>query len=198
MNEPRIALYSRVSTEAQVLDGQAHALEAWAAARGCQAPRRFADVASGARDSRPALDRLLEAARRREIDIVAVTKLDRLGRSLRHLTGLAAELHALGVDLVALEQGIDTTTATGKLLFNILGSIAEFERELIRDRTCAGLVAARARGARLGRPPARVPDAALAEALAGAPVATVARQHGVPRTTLLRRLARARRQAQSA
>jgi DNA invertase Pin-like site-specific DNA recombinase len=85
---------------------------------------------------------------------VACVKLDRLARSVRHLTNLAAELEALGVDLIVLDQGIDTSCSSGRLLFHVLASIAEFERDLIRERTCAGLAAARRRGKRLGRKPA--------------------------------------------
>jgi DNA invertase Pin-like site-specific DNA recombinase len=109
---------------------------------------------SGAKDRRPALDALKAAARRREITAVVAVKLDRLARSVRHLTALAAELDALGVALVVLDQSIDTSTPTGRLLFHVLGSIAEFERDLIRERTHAGLALARKRGKRFGRPPA--------------------------------------------
>ncbi len=107
---------------------------------------------SGAKARRPALDELVAAARKREIDALAVVKLDRLARSVRHLTELGSELEALGVDLIVIDQGIDTTTPAGRLLFNVLGSIAEFERDLIRERTLAGLCAARKRGSRIGRP----------------------------------------------
>ena len=89
---------------------------------------------------------MLEAARRRAVDAVVVTKLDRLARSVRHLTQVAGELEALGVDLIVLDQGLDTSTPAGRLLFNVLGAIAEFEGDLIRDRTRAGLAAARRRG----------------------------------------------------
>jgi DNA invertase Pin-like site-specific DNA recombinase len=88
----------------------------------------------------------------RRFDIVAVVKLDRLARSVHHLTTLGQEFEALGVDLVVLDQAIDTTTPSGKLLFHVLGSIAEFERDLIRERTRAGLAAAKRRGKKLGRP----------------------------------------------
>ena len=87
---------------------------------------------SGAKDSRPALDEMLEAVRLRRVGAVVVTKLDRLARSVRHLITLAAELEALGVDLVVLDQAIDTGTPAGRLMFHVLGSIAEFERDLIR------------------------------------------------------------------
>jgi DNA invertase Pin-like site-specific DNA recombinase len=107
---------------------------------------------SGAKERRPQLDALLAAVRRRKFDLVLVTKLDRLARSTHHLVTLAGELEALGVDLVALDQAIDTTTPSGRLLFHMLAAIAEFERDLIVDRVRAGLARARAQGKRLGRP----------------------------------------------
>ncbi len=121
-------------------------LRAYAERRGAQ-PLVYVDRGiSGARDRRPALDELMGAVRRREADAVVVTKLDRVARSVRHLTALAAELEALGVDLLVLDQSIDTGTPSGRLLFHVLGAIAEFERDLIRERTRAGLAAARRRG----------------------------------------------------
>jgi DNA invertase Pin-like site-specific DNA recombinase len=147
-----IALYARVSSQEQRPEIQLHALREYAERRGEGAVEFVDHGVSGGKDRRPALDELMQAARRREIKAVAVTKLDRLARSVRHLTNLASELEALGVDLVVLDQGIDTSTATGRLLFNVLGAIGEFERDLIVDRTKAGLAAARRRGIRLGRP----------------------------------------------
>ena len=148
----KAALYARVSTTDQNPDVQLHRLKEYAAARGLEAVEFIDHGVSGRRDRRPALDRLLVAARRREIDAVAVVKLDRLARSVRHLTTLSAELEALGVDLNVPGQAIDTSTPTGRLLFNVLGSIAEFERDLIRDRVVAGMKAAQRRGAAIGRP----------------------------------------------
>src|SRR3989454_9924162 len=107
----------------------------------------------GMKDRRPALDSLLDACRRRQVDVVAITKLDRLARSVHHLVALGRELEALGVDLVVLDQTIDTTTPAGRLLFHVLASIAEFERDLIRDRVIAGVRRARAQGRRLGPAP---------------------------------------------
>ncbi len=147
-----IALYARVSTADQSCDAQLHALRQYARNRGAEAVEYVDAGISGAKDRRPALDRLLADARRRKVSAVVVTKLDRLARSTRHLVNLAAELEALGVDLVVLDQSIDTGTPAGRLLFNVLGSIAEFERDLIRERTRAGVEAARRRGAQLGRP----------------------------------------------
>jgi DNA invertase Pin-like site-specific DNA recombinase len=148
----RAALYARLSTAEQNCAAQLDALRAYCERRALE-PREFVDAGvSGAKDRRPALDAMLHAVRRREVDLVAVVKLDRLARSVRHLTTLAAELEALGVDLVVVDQGVDTSTPAGKLLFHVLASIAEFERALIIERTRAGLAAARRRGTHCGRP----------------------------------------------
>ncbi|PYN82381.1 MAG: hypothetical protein DMD96_06200 [Candidatus Rokuibacteriota bacterium] len=119
----------------------------------------------GMKDRRPALDSLLDACRRRQVDVVAITKLDRLARSVHHLVALGRELETLGVDLVVLDQTIDTTTPSGRLLFHVLAAIAEFERDLIRDRGIAGLRRAKAQGRRLGRPRLHQVDAAEARRL---------------------------------
>lgn len=148
----RVALYARVSTRDQHPDAQLAPLREYAARRGAEAVEFVDHGVSGRKDRRPGLDALLQAARSREVDAIAVVKLDRLARSVRHLTELAAELEALGVDLVVLDQGIDTSTPAGRLMFNVLGAIGEFEADLIRDRVVAGLAAARRRGSKLGRP----------------------------------------------
>ncbi len=117
---PKIALYARCSTAEQHPDAQLHELRVYARRRGAEAIE-YVDLAeSGAKDRRPGLDRLVAAARRRRIDAIACTTLDRLARSVRHLTALAAELEALGVDIVVLDQAIDTGTPTGRLLFHVL------------------------------------------------------------------------------
>lgn len=154
----RIALYARVSTADQHPEAQLVPLREAATMRGAEVVEFVDRGVSGRRDSRPALDKLRAALRHGDVDAVAVVKLDRLARSVRHLTVLAAELETLGVDLVVLDQGIDTSTAAGRLLFNILASIGEFEADLISDRTKAGLAAARRRGAQLGRPSTLVGD----------------------------------------
>ena len=149
----RLALYARVSTRQQTATVQLDALRRYAEARGAAQTAEYIDEGvSGARSERPALSRLMDNARKRAFDAVVVTKLDRLARSVRHLTGLAAELEALGVDLIVIDQSLDTSTPAGRLLFNVLGSIAEFERDLIRERVSAGLEAARRTGKQLGRP----------------------------------------------
>lgn len=148
----RAALYARVSTNEQTAENQLHALRAFASARGWEAIEYVDTGVSGAKERRPALDALLAAARSRKVDVVVCVKLDRVARSTRHLVTLAAELEALRVDLVALDQAIDTTTPAGRLLFNVLAAISEFERDLIRDRVMAGLRRAKAQGRHLGRP----------------------------------------------
>jgi DNA invertase Pin-like site-specific DNA recombinase len=107
---------------------------------------------SGAKDRRPALDQLSADARRRRFDVVVCWRLDRLGRSLRHLIAMLDEFQALGIAFVSLGEGIDATTPAGKLQMHILGAIAEFERARIAERVKAGLQRARSQGKRLGRP----------------------------------------------
>jgi DNA invertase Pin-like site-specific DNA recombinase len=147
-----LGLYARVSTMEQGPEPQLDELKAYANRRGEDAQEFVDHGVSGTKDSRPALDQLMDCARRREISALVIVKLDRLARSVRHLTALAEELDSLGVDLVVLDQAIDTGTATGKLLFHVLGAIGEFERTLIVERTKAGVAAARRRGRHPGRP----------------------------------------------
>ncbi len=136
--------YMRVSTGEQSLDLQRDALER----AGCE--RVYQDVCSGRATERPGLAQALEVAR--SGDAVAVWKLDRIGRSLPHVVGLVGDLQKRGVGLKVLTGDIDTTTATGRLVFGIFATLAEFERDLIHERTMAGLAAARARGRAGGRP----------------------------------------------
>ena len=151
----RVGIYARVSTtdKGQDVGMQLHELEAYAEARGWTVQDRYLDEGvSGSKASRPGLDRLLTACRRRQIDVVLVWRLDRLGRSLKHLIMMLDELQSLGVAFVALHEQIDCTTATGQLMLHLLGAFAEFERALIRERVKAGLAHARTKGQRLGRP----------------------------------------------
>ncbi|MCA1680712.1 MAG: recombinase family protein [Actinobacteria bacterium] len=138
--------YGRVSTRDQNPDGQRDAL----VAAGCD--EIYVDKASGKLASRPQLDKALLIAARAG-DQLVITKLDRLGRSLEHLIALSTQLQTRGVDLVVLDQGIDTSTAVGRMFFQILGAIAEFEHALMSERTRDGLDAARARGRTGGQKP---------------------------------------------
>jgi DNA invertase Pin-like site-specific DNA recombinase len=142
--------YARISTTQQDEALQLDALNQ----AGCT--RIYTDKASGAVQSRPALDELLEHLR--PGDTIVVWRLDRLGRSLRHLVELVATLEERNVGLRSLTESIDTTTPGGKLIFHVFAALAEFERELIRERTYAGLAAARARGRVGGRPSVWTPD----------------------------------------
>lgn len=136
--------YARVSTQEQNLDLQKDALTR----AGCE--RIMEDVASGKTQHRAGLEQLRQVLRRG--DVLVVWRLDRLGRSLRHLIDLLSELERDGVGFQSLQESIDTTSPGGKLVFHIFGALAEFERNLIRERTKAGLQAARARGRHGGRP----------------------------------------------
>ena len=150
--------YGRISTRDQNPDGQQDAL----AAAGCE--QVFIDQASGKLASRPKLDQALRVAR--DGDQLVITKLDRLGRSLEHLIALSGQLQTRGVDLVVLDQGIDTSTAIGRMFFQILGAIAEFEHALMSERTRDGLAAARTRGRTGGQKPKLTPrQAKIAQAM---------------------------------
>jgi DNA invertase Pin-like site-specific DNA recombinase len=188
----RVGLYARVSTTDQEPENQLAVLRAFAEARGWAVTEYTDHGVSGGRTSRPALDALLAAARARRLDVVLTTKLDRLARSTRHLVGLAAELEALGVDLVVTDQAIDTTTPAGRLLFHVLAAIAEFERDLIRERVIAGMRRARAQGRRVGRPRKYWVDPTAAQALltAGTSLRGVARQLSVHPSAVRRALGR--------
>ena len=189
----RVALYARCSTPEQTVNLQLDALREYVAARGFDAVVEYVDEGqSGAKIRRPALNRLLRDAHRRRFDAVLVWKLDRLGRSLSHLIRLVDQLGSLGVDLVSLnDPGLDTTGPTGRLIFHVMGAVAEFERDLIRERTRAGMAAAHRRGKRIGRPRVGVPLARADQLLAeGRSVAQVARELGVSRTTLHRALSK--------
>ncbi len=150
------ACYSRVSTPDQDPTSQLEQLRTYCRARGWEV-HEYVDIGvSGAKDRRRGLDALLLAARRRNVDVVVCTKLDRLARSLAQLVALGGEFRALGIDLVVLDQAIDTTTSAGRAMFGMLAVFAEFERDLIRERVSAGVRRAKAAGKRIGRPRAQV------------------------------------------
>ena len=149
----KAGIYARVSTLDQEPENQLAELRRYVAARGWAATEYVDHGVSGTRESRPSLDRMMRDARRRRIDVVVAWRLDRLGRSLRHLITSLEELEKLGVAFVSINEGIDATTPAGRLQMHILGAIAEFERARIVERVRAGLARARAEGKRLGRPP---------------------------------------------
>ncbi len=183
----RAALYCRVSTLDQQPENQAAELRTYAAARGWETVEYIDHGVSGSTDRRPALDRLVADARRRKVDTVVVWRLDRLGRSLKHLVTLLDELQALGVAFVSLGEGIDCTTPAGRLQLHILAALAQFERERIAERVAAGLARARRNGQQLGRPRVDVSADALAS-VAGLTTRQAAVRLGVSASTVRRRL----------
>ena len=155
-------IYARVSSAEQSAAMQLEELRAFATKRGWQVVEEFIDNGvSGSKESRPALDRLFAAAKRRKFSAVLVYRYDRFARSLRQLVNALCEFEALGIHFVSLHEGVDTSTPNGRIVFGIFASIAEFERELIRSRVRSGLAAARARGQRLGRPKVSIDSARI-------------------------------------
>jgi DNA invertase Pin-like site-specific DNA recombinase len=163
----RVAIYARVSTTNHGQDAglQTGELRQFSEARGWKLADEYVDHGvSGSTDSRPELNRLMADAKRRRFDVVLVWKLDRFGRSLRHLVNALAEFESLNIAFVSLSDNLDLSTASGRLMFNIIGAMAEFERELIRERVKAGMKNAKAKGTRIGRPRIRT-DASKITAL---------------------------------
>lgn len=160
-----VAIYARVSTAEQSTDGQVERLVAACRERGLGEPLVFRDDGiSGVRDNRPQLDQLRELVTSGRISALLVTKVDRLGRSLGMILRFWDEADAAGVRVIVTDQGIDTSTAVGRLQRNMLAALAEFEREVILERTQVGIARARAAGKRFGRP-SKLTDAQRAECL---------------------------------
>ncbi len=159
----RAALYARCSTHDKGQDPelQLAPLREYCQRRGFTITGEYIDNGvSGSKDSRPQLDRLLEAARKRQIDLILVWKLDRFGRSLRQLVTALDELSSIGIGFISYQDNIDLTTAQGRLMFHIIGAMAEFERELTRERVRAGIANARRKGKKIGRKPVPAPEMA--------------------------------------
>lgn len=186
----RCALYARVSTRDQSPDLQLDALRALAAQRGWQVVGEYVDHGvSGTKTKRPQLDRMLKAVHAGQVDIVSVWKFDRFARSTAHLVTALNDFGKQGVEFVSVQDGIDTSTAAGRMVFGVIASLAEFERALIVERVNAGLAAARRRGRRGGRPKVRVDiGRALALRAAGEPLRAIAAKLSVSAATVLRAL----------
>jgi DNA invertase Pin-like site-specific DNA recombinase len=155
MKTKRAAIYVRVSTNDQGTDMQEVELKEYCDNRSWSCTVYRDKGQSGAKNDRPALNALLADMRKRKFDVVIVWSLDRLARSLKQLLSIAEECKSLGVDLVSLKQNVDTTLPAGRLMFQLLGAIAEFERELLRERVRAGMAQAKRAGKRVGRPALR-------------------------------------------
>ena len=151
----KVAIYARVSTDKQTCENQLIELRAVAERCGYNIVQEFVDSGiSGAkgRADRPALDAMMKAANQRKFDMILVWSIDRLGRSLQNLVELLNDLQSMRVDLMFLQQGMDISTSSGRMMFSIFGALAEFERNLIRERVIAGQNRAKARGVKMGRP----------------------------------------------
>ncbi len=161
----RVAIYGRVSTtnHGQDVTLQTRELEQFAQARGWRLVDSYLDIGiSGSKDRRPELDRLMADAHKRRFDVVIVWKFDRFARSVSHLLRALENFNALGIAFVSLSEQMDTTTPAGRMVFTVLGAVAELERSLIVERVRAGLRNARAKGKKLGRPRATVDTARIA------------------------------------
>src|SRR5690242_6922313 len=192
----RAAIYVRVSTDKQTVENQVRELRQIAELRGWQVVEQYSDTGisgSKGRDGRPGLDQMLKDASKRRFDVVMAWAIDRIGRSLIDLLGTIQTLEACGVDLYLDQQAIDTTTPSGKLMFQITGAFAEFERSLIRERVHAGLKRAVANGKVLGRRPVEADAQGAAKAhkarkllATGAGINRVAKAVGLSNGTVAR------------
>src|ERR1700723_1069672 len=149
----RIGIYARVSTKDQSCELQVRDLRAYCAARGFELVREYVDVGqSGAKDSRPELNKLMDDARKRQFDTIVVWRFDRFARSTKHLLTALEEFRSLGIQFISYQENIDTSTPLGQAMFVIVSAVAQLERDLIRERVTAGIRNARANGKMLGRP----------------------------------------------
>ena len=192
----RVAIYARVSTNnGQNPELQLRELTDYCQRRGWNVGQEYVDVGvSGTKEKRPELDRLLKDARRRCFDAVVVWRFDRFARSVSHLLRALEEFRSLGIEFISLSEQVDTSTPTGKMVFTILGAVAELERSLIVERVRAGLRNAKAKGKRLGRPPL-VPNPEVIGKMRsqGASWRAIGRAIGVSPATALCTAARARK-----
>jgi len=188
----RVALYARVSTKnSQDPETQLLALRDYAQARKLEVFAEYVDVGiSGGKDSRPALNRLMDDAKRRRFDAVLVARFDRFARSTRHLVLALEEFNALGVDFISLSESVDTSTPMGKMVYVVIAAVAELERSLIRERVVMGLQRAKAQGKQLGRPKVQASEEQLlALSEQGLSSRQIAEQLNLSPSTVLRRLA---------
>ena len=184
----RVAIYARVSTlNGQNPETQLGELREYASRRGWEIVGEYVDAGvSGSKDSRPSLNRLMAHAHQRRLDAILCWKLDRFGRSLKHLVTAIAELEALGVTFVSLKDNWDLSTPSGRLMFQIVGAMAEFERSLIVERIRAGMRRRRLEGLPLGRAPLAIDREALVRDRRSMSLTKVARKYGVSRASVVR------------
>ena len=183
----RAAIYIRISTGDQNPALQRDELPAYCARRGWQVIEIYEDHMSGGMDRRPQLDRLMADARRRKFDVVICWRFDRFARSTSHLLRALEEFQSLGIDFVSLQEAIDTSTPAGKMVFTVLGAVAELERSIITERVRAGQRAVKRRGVRFGRPSVEVDEKRVQKLRKqGLSWRAVSAQVGIPKDTLIR------------
>src|SRR3984893_6181084 len=187
----RIGIYARVSTKAQSWKLQVRDLRSYCVARGFDLVREYVDVGqSGAKDSRPELNLLMDDARKRQFDAIVVWRFDRFARSTKHLLTALEEFRSLGIQFISYQENIDTSSALGQALFTIVSAVAQLERDLIRERVNAGLRNARANGKKFGRPRSTVDRNRILELKAqGLSLRQIAASLGVGYGTVRDRLA---------
>jgi DNA invertase Pin-like site-specific DNA recombinase len=186
----RTAIYARVSTKDQSCELQLRDLRTYCAARGFQDVREYVDEGqSGAKDSRPELNKLMDDARKRQFDLIVVWRFDRFARSTKHLLLALEEFRSPGIQFISYQENIDTSSPLGQALFTIVSAVAQLERDLIRERVSAGIRNARENGKRLGRPKSTVDRAAILKFKAeGHSLRQIAEKLGVGYGTVRERL----------
>lgn len=186
-----VAIYARVSTDRETVDMQIHELKEYIKRRGWNLYREFIDLGySGSDTKRPAFQEMMNEAKKRKFDVLLVWKLDRLSRSMKDLVMVLNELGDLGIDFVSYDNNLDTSTPTGKLVFHVIGAVAEFEKDIIKERVKAGLENAKRKGKKLGRP--GVEDSVIEEAKVlrgkGRSFRTIGKQLGISEGAVRQRL----------
>lgn len=186
----KIYIYARVSTkDEQDPENQLLRLREWAERSEHEIVGEYIDRASGANQHRPGLDEMMDGARKRYVDAIVIVRLDRICRSMINLTSLVEIMDSCGISLICLDQDIDMTTAAGRLLMHLLGAIAQFERELIRDRVKDGMERARRSGKHLGRPRREIDEDLVWELYyQGMSKSQIAEMLDIPKSTLVRRM----------
>jgi len=183
---PRVALYARVSTTDQSTDSQLLDLRRYVSERGWNIFKEYVDEGiSGTKDSRPALNELMNDAKKRRFDVVLVWRFDRFARSTKHLILALEEFRNLGIDFVSYQENIDTSSPLGSAIFTIISAVAQLERDIIAERVKAGLRRARESGKRLGRPKLQVDSTQVLRLRSeGLSLRAIAQEMGISRTTV--------------
>ena len=194
MQSGRSAIYVRVSTADQHVESQLYDLREFAAKRGFEVVKEYQDCGiSGRRARRPGLDSLIADARRRQFSIILITAFDRVARSVKHFLQVMDEFDALGITLISRRENVDTSGPMGRLFLTIIGSIAELEADLIRERVLAGMRRAKLDGVRIGRAPMSLDRAAIVrDRVGGMTLTAVARKWGISRSLVCKLVNRSR------